>query len=318
MQGVPFAGDPQAKPRTYAFCTRDRMDERIDMSRSVTDGRWLYIRNFRPEIPYVEPLDYMFRARGYQSWARLAEAGKLTPATSMFWGVKPSEELYDLAADPDCVVNLAGRADRSAERARLTQALTVWMVENRDNGLVPEGSEEEGYEVSHRAGAWSAERALATAWLASDQNPANLPALTHALEDPSMPVRWWAALGCGMLGKRAVDAAPALEKGLSDPSGFVRVAAADALARQGRLARALPVLEAAMRDLDSPWCSLQACNALDRLGEAARPLLPAVRDTVERIKQDESFSKPQSYPRRILGHLLDVLEGRVHPLAQQK
>jgi len=317
MQGVPFAGDPQAKPRTYAFCTRDRMDERIDMSRSVTDGRWLYIRNFRPEIPYVEPLDYMFRARGYQSWARLAEEGKLTPATSMFWGVKPSEELYDLAADPDCVVNLAGRAGHAGERTRMKQALTAWMLENRDNGLVPEGSDEEGYEASHRAGAWSADRVLAMALLASDRNPSNLPALIRATDDASMPIRWWAAMGCGMLGKRAADAVPALEKRLSDPSGFVRVAAAEALARQGRPERALPVLEAAMRDLDSPWCSLQACNALDRMGEAARPVLPAVREMVQRVQQEESFSKPQSYPRRILGHLLNVLEGRAHPLACQ-
>jgi len=79
----------------------------------------------------------------------------------------------------------------------------------------------------------------------------------------------------------------------------------------------LPVLEKAMLDLDAPWCSLQACNALDRLGEAAKPLLPAVRELVRRNAQDESFSKPQAYPRRILGHLLDMLEGCVKPLARQ-
>ncbi len=74
------------------------MDERYDLMRSVSDGRWLYIHNFRPDLPYVQPLNYMFQARGYQSWARVARDGKLTPATAMFWGGKPTEELYDLAA----------------------------------------------------------------------------------------------------------------------------------------------------------------------------------------------------------------------------
>ena len=316
MQGIPFAGAAKTKPREYAFCTRDRMDERYDMVRSVTDGQWLYIRNFRPEIPYVEPLSYMFRARGYQSWASQAEAGKLTPASAMFWGAKPSEELYDLKADPDNVVNLASKGEYAEQLVKLHQALVAQMTENRDNGLLPEGCEEEGYEASRRTGAWPVERVLATALLASAQDVANLPALIKAAGDDVMPVRWWAALGFGILGKKAVSAEPVLVKLSADPSGFVRVAAADALARQGRVELALPVLEKAMLDLGSPWCSLQACNALDRMGEAARPLLPSVRALTKRVAEDEGFGKPQAYPRRILGHLLDVLEGRVKPLAR--
>ena len=66
----------QGRPNEFVFCTRDRMDERYDMMRSVMDSRWLYIRNYRPDLPYVQPLDYMFQARGYQSWARVAAAGQ--------------------------------------------------------------------------------------------------------------------------------------------------------------------------------------------------------------------------------------------------
>jgi arylsulfatase A-like enzyme len=318
MQGVPFAGaDKETTPRRYAFCSRDRMDERTDMVRSVMDGRWTYIRNFRPEIPYVEPLSYMFRARGYQSWARLAAEGRLTPATAMFWGRKPSEELYDNPADPDNVVNLAGRQEHAERLAEMRRALRAQMIETRDNGLLPEGCAEEGYDASRKPGAWPVERALDTAWLASSSDVSNLPALAKAAEDDAMPVRWWAALGCGMLGKQAGSAEPVLKKLLGDPSGFVRVAAADALARQGKADLALPVLQKAMEYLDSPWCSLQACNALDRLGESARPLLPAIQAFAKRVAEDEKFSSPQAYPRRILGHLLDVLEGRAQALVGQ-
>ena len=65
------------------------MDERYDMMRSLMDYRYLYIRNYRPELPYVQRLTYQFQARGYQSWAREAAAGRLTPATAQFWGEKP-------------------------------------------------------------------------------------------------------------------------------------------------------------------------------------------------------------------------------------
>lgn len=59
---------PRKLLNEFVLTTRDRMDERYDMMRSVVDSRWLYIRNFRPDIAYVQPLEYMFKARGYQSW----------------------------------------------------------------------------------------------------------------------------------------------------------------------------------------------------------------------------------------------------------
>ena len=54
------------------------MDERYDMMRSLMNYRYLYIHNYRPELPYVPRLSYMFQARGYQSWVREAIAARLT------------------------------------------------------------------------------------------------------------------------------------------------------------------------------------------------------------------------------------------------
>jgi arylsulfatase A-like enzyme len=134
MQGRAFAGAAKAAPNEFVFCMRDRMDERYDMMRSVMDKRWLYIHNYRPDLPYVQPLDYMFQARGYQSWARLAGEGKLTPATAMFWGEKPTEELYDMLADPDSVHNLAADPAQRQTVDRMRAALekrTRWKVTTR-------------------------------------------------------------------------------------------------------------------------------------------------------------------------------------------
>jgi arylsulfatase A-like enzyme len=308
MQGRAFAGSARAT-NEFVFLTRDRMDERYDMMRSVADGRWLYIRNYRPDLPYVQRLAYQFQARGYQSWARVAREGKLTKATAQFWGPKPSEELYDMLADPDSVNNLAGAPAHRATLERMRQALVAHAIEVKDNGFLPEGSPLEGYDASHKPGAWPVERVIALATLTSERNPANLPKFMEALSDGSEPMRWWAAQGCTILGDAAAPAETALRKCLSDPSGAVQVVAAEALARMGKVNVALPVLEHCVTN--SPWVGLQAANVLDRLGNEARPSLTFMNQRVNMLPEaGEIPSDPFAYQRRILHHATSVLEGQ--------
>jgi arylsulfatase A-like enzyme len=315
MQGRAFAG-PKAQANEFVFCSRDRMDERYDIMRSVMDSRWLYIRNFRPDRPYVQPLSYMFRARGYQSWARLAREGRLTPATSMFWGEKPTEELYDMVADPDNVQNLAADPAHCSTLARMREALRQYTLEIVDNGFLPEGSPLEGYQTSRQPSAYPLERVFELAWLASERDPANLPRLIEALTDACEPIRWWAAQGCAMLRNQAAPAEAALRKCLADESGAVQVAAAEALARLGELDAALPVLEHWIQQTNDLPFALQAGNVLDHLGEAARPALPAVKAALISAKHTTGFAgKDENYLVAMLTHIADVLEGRKRPLA---
>jgi arylsulfatase A-like enzyme len=311
MQGRAFAGLAKAAPNEFVFATRDRMDERYDMMRSIIDTRWLYIRNFRPDIPYVQSLEYMFKARGYQSWARLAASRRLTRETAQYWGAKPSEELYDLRSDPDNVINLASAPAHRATLETMRVRLKLKMVEIYDNGLLPEGSPLEGYAASRVPDAWPIERVLDLAVLASERDPANLPALIAALDDASEPIRWWAAQGCTMLGRDAAPAEVAIRRHLEDRSGSVAAAVAEALARIGRVDAALPVLERLVLEPTPPGVILQAGNILDRLGELARPALPAMKRAVAAAEQ----TTPGIYPPQfILNHSIAVLEGRVTAL----
>ncbi len=310
MQGKPFAGESRAAPNEFVFCTRDRMDERYDTMRSVADKRWLYIRNFRPDLPYVQPLDYMFQARGYQSWAKLAEQGKLTDATSMFWGSKPSEELYDMEADPDNVNNLAYDPVHRATVERMRAALKRHTLEIVDNGFMPEGSTNEGYDASRQPGAFPLERAYDLAMVASSRDAAKLPNLIQALADENEAVRWWAAQGCTVLGNKAADAEKALRARLNDSSLSVQVAAAEALAKQGHADVALPVLERILTQNATTYAALQAANVLDRMGEQARPLLPAMEQRRKSLPSGKGSSNVSGYLERILSHITAVLRGR--------
>ena len=88
------------------------MDERLDFVRSVTDGRYVYLRNYFPHVSQGQHVSYQFETPTTRVWRRLFDEGKANEAQSIFWRVpKAPEELYDLQTDPDEVRNLAASAE---------------------------------------------------------------------------------------------------------------------------------------------------------------------------------------------------------------
>lgn len=102
-----------------------------------------------------------------------------------------------------------------------------------------------------------------------------MPVLFAALHDPDDSIRCLAALALGEA--RAASAIPALTLLLADPSGWVRGAAADALALIGE--PALPALGEALQD-PREGVRVRAAYALHRIKSraSARWLFPALND----------------------------------------
>jgi N-sulfoglucosamine sulfohydrolase len=144
MQGQPFLtgeGKPNPHPRKYVYAARDRMDETPDRIRSVRDERYHYVRNFRPELPYAQRIQYGEEMPTMQSWRRLNAEGKLTGPQKLFFApTKPKEELYDTASDPHEVNNLADsrQPEHQAKLKELRGELDRWIDETKDLGAVPE------------------------------------------------------------------------------------------------------------------------------------------------------------------------------------
>ncbi|MGK0219398.1 MAG: arylsulfatase A-like enzyme/acetyl esterase/lipase [Planctomycetota bacterium] len=140
MQGAAFAGEHTASAPKFLHGYRDRMDERVDLVRSITDGRYVYIRNFMPHVPQGAFLDYMFVTPTTRIWKQLYDQGELTEAGQRrFWEPKSPEELYDLASDPDEVHNLELDPDLQGIRSRLWTAMREHLIESGDLGFLPEG-----------------------------------------------------------------------------------------------------------------------------------------------------------------------------------
>ena len=139
LQGKPFAGKHVTAKPTHSFGFRGRMDERPDCSRTVTDGRFVYIRNFMPHLPHGQVLHYQMETQSTRIWRRLHKQGKLNKVQSAFWERKAPEELYDISKDPHETRNLAQDATFGDTLRSMREALYQNLEKTFDVALLPEG-----------------------------------------------------------------------------------------------------------------------------------------------------------------------------------
>jgi N-sulfoglucosamine sulfohydrolase len=139
MHGRVLIGERAAREPEYVFGARDRMDIEYDMMRSARDKRYLYIRNFEPELPYAGHIIYRNQSNIMQEWFRLQAEGKLKgPAALWMRTSRPAEELYDTHADPHQIRDLAADPTHRATLERMRRAVADWMARIGDQGLVNE------------------------------------------------------------------------------------------------------------------------------------------------------------------------------------
>ncbi len=315
MHGHAFAGEFQEAPQPFIYGFRGRMDERPDMVRSVTDGRFVYLRNYMPHRSQGQHVNFQFQTPTTQIWWKWFTAGRATEAQALFWKTpKAPEELYDLANDPDEVRNLAAAPEHQATLQKLRQAEQNLARKIRDTGFLAEAEVHERagndapYDMGHNPQRYDFERIFAAAELATLLQPDAAPELRKYLGDADSGVRYWGAAGLLMRGQAAVAAGRAeLLAALADTSASVRVAAAEALGRYGDAAdleRALATLKAAADPTrTSAYAAIAAMNAIDALGAKAEPLIESVRATPGR--DPNAVGRANSYVSRLQADFLE-------------
>jgi len=293
MQGHAFAGPHQTEPQPFLHGERGRMDERMDLVRSVTDGRYVYLRNYYPHVSQAQRVAYQFETPTTRIWNQLFTEGRTNAAQSLFWREpKDSEELYDLQTDPDEVVNLASSPDHRAVLDKLRAAQREHLAKVRDVCFLPEHEmhrRAEGgtpYDMAHDAAKYPFEKILAAADLASDMDSTVSPELARLMtEDKDSAVRFWGALGLLMRGESAEhDHAEALLSALDDASLDVRIPAAqslglygDAEARGQALATLGSLATPAEHDVLTAMAALAAVEALGSKADGLKPQIAAMK-----------------------------------------
>jgi arylsulfatase A-like enzyme len=124
------------QPRSAVFAARDRCDETVERLRSVRTDKFLYIRNFHPQRPMLQPNAYKDGKAIVKALRRQHEAGTLPSISEdlLFSATRPAEELYEYGTDTFQVTNLAANPDYRAVLEEHRAMLDRWIIESADKG----------------------------------------------------------------------------------------------------------------------------------------------------------------------------------------
>jgi hypothetical protein len=120
--------------------------------RSIVKDGLLFSVNFEPSRwPACNPETGYLDTDGSPTKTWLLESHRRNPADphwALAFGKRGAEELYDLAADPDCVHNLAGVADRQSVKTALAEQLGKALLAEGDLRMLGRGAEYEAQPYS--------------------------------------------------------------------------------------------------------------------------------------------------------------------------
>lgn len=276
MQGKPFIGKYTSPEKDFTYGYRGRMDEKLDLVRSVRDKQYRYVRNYMPHKKYGQFIQYLWRAPSMRAWEQAYLQGELDETQSAFFNEKPAEELYDVTRDPDNVVNLAKVDEYKDILLKLRAEQERWIKEIKDVGFIPEplveevSSEMPVYEYVRQEG-FPYERIYETARMASSRDIAYADELLKRMDDPHPAIRYWAVTGAIILEMESPAVITVLKNRLEDEKAFIAAAAAEALHKSGVMEGVLEGLSYAM-DSEYQMTRVYALNVLSQMGEDALPL----------------------------------------------
>ena len=140
FQGVLLGNDDQH--RQYAFGLHNNLPEGPSYPiRSITDGRFRYIRNLLPNEIYIEK--HLMGSQGDGSlnnpyWSTWVFEAWNTPRTYNLvkrYTNRPAEQLYNTINDPYELTNLADDPQYAEIKTTLSQALDRWLTSQGDPGI---------------------------------------------------------------------------------------------------------------------------------------------------------------------------------------
>lgn len=142
LKGRVLMGRNRSKPVDHLILSSDRSDNGIDMIRSVTDGRYLYSRNYLPYMPEARYIRYMEIGDIKQQMRHDLADNKLTPLQASLFAPRPAEFLYDIKNDIWETKNLIDAPSHSARARQMRKQLAEAVMKSRDVLFLPE------YEIS--------------------------------------------------------------------------------------------------------------------------------------------------------------------------
>jgi arylsulfatase A-like enzyme len=138
LKGRILMGNHRSKPVDHIIVSSDRSDNGIDMVRSITNGRYMYSRNFMPFMPEARYIRYMEIGDIKQQMRKDLASNKLNLLQKSLFEPRPAEFLFDIDHEKWETKNLVDDAKEKPILEQMRKQLTDGILQSRDVMFLPE------------------------------------------------------------------------------------------------------------------------------------------------------------------------------------
>ncbi|MFP4291718.1 MAG: sulfatase [Cyclobacteriaceae bacterium] len=201
LKGRVLIGEEREEEAEKLILSSDRSDNGIDMVRTITDGRYLYSRNYMPFMPEARYIRYMEIGDIKQLMRTDYEEKRLNPLQASLFEVRPAEFLFDIKQDLWETENLAEEASQQPLMKSMRKTLEEKIFSYRDVLFLPEyelaqiSQHTTPYEFRQNKQQYPLEEIYHAASLSGRRGAAIARQQQELLDHQNSIVRYWAIIG---------------------------------------------------------------------------------------------------------------------------
>lgn len=201
LNGRVFIGDKRSEEKNYILLSSDRADNGPDLIRTMTDGRFVYSRNFMPFMPEMRYIRYIEIADITKHMRADFKNNKLNALQQAPFKPRPAELLYDIENDIWETKNLVNNPEYEGVLVKMRNQLDKEVLKFKDVLFLPEyevgliSKTETPYQYRLDSKKYDFEAIYKAASLSGIQGNKTVKKQIKLLKSTNKIVRYWAAVG---------------------------------------------------------------------------------------------------------------------------
>ena len=201
MTGRALLEKERSEQVDYLELSSDRADNGPDMVRSITDGKYMYSRNFMPFMPQMRYIRYVEIADITNVMRSDLEENQLNEIQKAIFDDRPAEFLFDIENDVWEINNLAQNREYKKVLIKMRKQLDNEILNSLDVHFLPEyeigvlSKSETAYEFRKDNKKYPFKEIYAAASLSGKRGKEIAKKQIDLLQSQNKIVRYWAMLG---------------------------------------------------------------------------------------------------------------------------
>ncbi|WP_321996600.1 sulfatase-like hydrolase/transferase [Draconibacterium orientale] len=254
LEGRILMGKDRSETTDHLLLSADRSDNGIDMVRTITDGRYIYSRNYLPFIPQGRYIRYMYIGEIVQQMRSDYREGLLDSLQQSYFEPRPDEYLFDIENDHWETKNLVSDPEYKTVLERMRKQLDENLLNARDVMFLPEyeigliSKNTTPYEYRLNKKEYPFEEIYSAASMSGKRGQSFAEKQVKLLNSENRIVRYWAIMGLHSQPAEILEASRQnIEKAMKDDYPLVRIGAAAIAYQQWNNGQAKEILAESCR-----------------------------------------------------------------------